>query len=94
MIEAAIAKGMIVFSLTEHMPRDCVEDLYPEEVGSLFLFQFTVLYFFRHMEKKESQKESQEFLYFASNNSFSSVPPPLPLFLSRERRMHLSPNKR
>ena len=36
MIEAAIAKGMIVFSLTEHMPRDCVEDLYPEEVGSLF----------------------------------------------------------
>lgn len=33
MIQAAIAKGMIVFSLTEHMPRDCMEDLYPEEVG-------------------------------------------------------------
>ncbi|PUU73794.1 polymerase/histidinol phosphatase-like protein [Tuber borchii] len=34
MIEAAIAKGMIVFSLTEHMPRDCVEDLYPEETAA------------------------------------------------------------
>lgn len=33
MVEAAIAKGMIVFSLTEHMPRDCNEDLYPEEVS-------------------------------------------------------------
>lgn len=33
MILAAIAKGMIVFSLTEHIPRDCNEDLYPEEVG-------------------------------------------------------------
>lgn len=36
MIQAAIAKGMIVFSLTEHMPRDCLEDLYPEEVCSFF----------------------------------------------------------
>lgn len=33
MVQAAIAKGMKVFSLTEHMPRDCNEDLYPEEVG-------------------------------------------------------------
>ncbi|KAI5837966.1 polymerase/histidinol phosphatase-like protein [Morchella snyderi] len=32
MVQAAIAKGMIVFSLTEHMPRDCLEDLYPEEI--------------------------------------------------------------
>ncbi|KAG0130125.1 polymerase/histidinol phosphatase-like protein [Tuber indicum] len=34
MIEAAIAKGMIVFSLTEHMPRDRLEDLYPEEIAA------------------------------------------------------------
>ncbi|KAG0638188.1 polymerase/histidinol phosphatase-like protein [Tuber brumale] len=32
MIQAAIAKGMIVFSLTEHMPRDRLEDRYPEEI--------------------------------------------------------------
>ncbi|CUS10819.1 unnamed protein product [Tuber aestivum] len=34
MILAAIGKGMIVFSLTEHMPRDCLEDLYPEETAA------------------------------------------------------------
>lgn len=28
----AIRKGMRVFALTEHMPRDKIEDLYPEEV--------------------------------------------------------------
>ncbi|KAF8476996.1 Polymerase/histidinol phosphatase-like protein [Kalaharituber pfeilii] len=31
-IEAAIMKGMKVLALTEHMPRDQPEDLYPEEV--------------------------------------------------------------
>jgi histidinol-phosphatase (PHP family) len=31
MVQAAIEKKMIVFALTEHMPRD-VEDFYPEEV--------------------------------------------------------------
>lgn len=31
MIQTAISKGMKVFALTEHMPRD-VEDFYPEEV--------------------------------------------------------------
>lgn len=30
-IEAAIARGMKVFALTEHMPRE-QQDLYPEEV--------------------------------------------------------------
>ena len=30
-IQAAIAKGMKTYCLTEHMPRD-VEDFYPEEV--------------------------------------------------------------
>ncbi|KAI5777805.1 polymerase/histidinol phosphatase-like protein [Geopyxis carbonaria] len=32
MIQTAIAKGMRVLSLTEHIPRDQREDLYPEEV--------------------------------------------------------------
>lgn len=31
MVQRAIARGMKVYSLTEHMPRD-VEDFYPEEV--------------------------------------------------------------
>jgi histidinol phosphatase-like PHP family hydrolase len=31
MIQTAISKGMKVFALTEHMPRE-VEDFYPEEV--------------------------------------------------------------
>lgn len=44
MIQAAIAKGMTVFSLTEHMPRDCVEDLYPEEVGLTLLFIYISLH--------------------------------------------------
>ena len=34
-ILAAIGKGMRILALTEHMPRDQPEDLYPEEV-SLF----------------------------------------------------------
>lgn len=33
MIQTAISKGMKVFAMTEHMPRDQIEDLYPEEVG-------------------------------------------------------------
>lgn len=60
MIQAAIAKGMIVFSLTEHMPRDCVEDLYPEEVGSLsFYYYYSRLQSFTFSciwEKKKAQK--------------------------------------
>jgi histidinol-phosphatase (PHP family) len=36
-IEAAIACGMQTFALTEHMPRDSDNDLYPEEVRPLFL---------------------------------------------------------
>lgn len=32
-IQQAIRKGLTVFALTEHMPRDMTEDLYPEEVG-------------------------------------------------------------
>jgi histidinol-phosphatase (PHP family) len=35
MVMTAIAKRMRVFALTEHMPRDKVEDLYPEEVRPL-----------------------------------------------------------
>jgi len=34
MVQTAVSKGMKVFALTEHMPRE-VEDFYPEEV---FLF--------------------------------------------------------
>lgn len=33
MVQTAISKGMKVFAMTEHMPRDQIEDLYPEEVG-------------------------------------------------------------
>ncbi|KAL7267225.1 hypothetical protein RUND412_010196 [Rhizina undulata] len=33
MIQTAIEKGMRVYSLTEHMPRDQAEDLYEEEVN-------------------------------------------------------------
>lgn len=32
-VQKAIALKMQVFALTEHMPRDQDEDLYPEEVG-------------------------------------------------------------
>ncbi len=32
MVQAAIAKKLEVFALTEHMPRDQASDLYPEEV--------------------------------------------------------------
>jgi hypothetical protein len=35
-IQTAIAKGMQTFALTEHMPRICEEDLYPEEVSHAF----------------------------------------------------------
>jgi len=31
-VQAAIRKGMKVLALTEHMPRDLPDDLYPEEV--------------------------------------------------------------
>jgi histidinol-phosphatase (PHP family) len=31
-IQTAIARGMKTFALTEHMPRESDEDLYPEEV--------------------------------------------------------------
>ena len=31
-VKVAIQKGMKVLALTEHMPRDQPEDLYPEEV--------------------------------------------------------------
>jgi len=31
----AISKGMTTYALTEHMPRDSDDDLYPEEVQSL-----------------------------------------------------------
>jgi histidinol-phosphatase (PHP family) len=31
-VQRAISRGMRVFALTEHMPRD-TDDLYPEEVG-------------------------------------------------------------
>jgi histidinol-phosphatase (PHP family) len=34
MVQAAIEKKMIVFALTEHMPRD-EADFYPEEVCSM-----------------------------------------------------------
>ncbi|KAJ2557767.1 hypothetical protein EV175_001146 [Coemansia sp. RSA 1933] len=30
-VETAIAKGMVVLGLSEHVPRSCTEDLYPEE---------------------------------------------------------------
>jgi len=88
MIQAAIAKGMIVFSLTEHMPRDCVEDLYPEEVGSLsFYYYYSRLQSFTFSciwEKKKAQKITQEFLlsYLESNNSFYSAPPFFYLYIS------------
>lgn len=32
-IQAAISKGLFLFGLTEHMPRDSDQDLYPEEVS-------------------------------------------------------------
>jgi histidinol-phosphatase (PHP family) len=32
MIQEAIRRGMKVFALTEHAPRDQMVDLYPEEV--------------------------------------------------------------
>jgi len=32
MVQTAVSKGMKVFALTEHMPRE-VEDFYPEEVA-------------------------------------------------------------
>ncbi len=32
MVQEAIARGMEVMALTEHMPRDQEADLYPEEV--------------------------------------------------------------
>lgn len=31
-VQTAIKKGMKVLALTEHMPRDLPDDLYPEEV--------------------------------------------------------------
>ncbi|KAF2673448.1 histidinol phosphatase [Microthyrium microscopicum] len=34
MVQAAIARGMSTYALTEHMPRD-IEDLYPEEVSAI-----------------------------------------------------------
>ena len=79
MIEAAIAKGMIVFSLTEHMPRDRVEDLYPEEVGFSFFFIIIVpvhnpFTFSGICEKRKAKKNHKNFFYFASNNSFSPAP--------------------
>ena len=95
MIVAAIAKGMIVFSLTEHMPRDCVEDLYPEEVGSLSFYYYYSRLLFPAYGKKESPKNHKNFFYFESNNSFSSalhfsisISPPS----SKEGCMRLSPN--
>lgn len=33
MVLAAISLGFRSYALTEHMPRDLDEDLYPEEVG-------------------------------------------------------------
>lgn len=36
MVQAAVQKRMRVFALTEHMPRDQDEDLYPEEVRAPF----------------------------------------------------------
>ena len=36
MVERAIEMKMRVFALTEHMPRDQEEDLYPEEVQDSF----------------------------------------------------------
>ena len=35
-IQTAISRGMQTFAFTEHMPRDSDDDLYPEEVNSLF----------------------------------------------------------
>ncbi|KAI9720262.1 MAG: hypothetical protein M1812_003080 [Candelaria pacifica] len=34
MVQEAIARGMQVFALTEHMPRDQDEDMYPEELAA------------------------------------------------------------
>lgn len=33
-MQKAVAVGMTVFALTEHMPRDVEEDLYPEEAST------------------------------------------------------------
>jgi len=43
MIQTAISKGMRVIALTEHMPRDRIEDLYPEEVNLHFLNSIDLL---------------------------------------------------
>lgn len=49
MIQTAVKSGMEVYALTEHMPRDQAEDLYPEEVSQILHLvqepQLTVLFF-------------------------------------------------